>query len=89
MVFERNAARPLKPASTQKILTSAAALALLRPEFLHETRLWADGAIDSGCTLTGATSISRARRPRPGRRDVVDDGAPARRPGTSAGSRGT
>jgi D-alanyl-D-alanine carboxypeptidase/D-alanyl-D-alanine-endopeptidase (penicillin-binding protein 4) len=53
MVFERNATRPLKPASTQKILTSAAALALLRPEFLHETRLWADGALDAGGTLAG------------------------------------
>ncbi len=53
MVFERNATRPLKPASTQKILTSAAALALLRPEFLHETRLWADGAIDAEGTLAG------------------------------------
>ena len=53
IVFERNAGRPLKPASTQKILTSAAALTLLRPEFLHETRLWADGAIDAEGTLTG------------------------------------
>jgi len=53
-LFERNAARPLKPASTQKILTSAAALALLRPEFLHETRLWADGAISTpAAPLTG------------------------------------
>jgi len=53
LVYEKNAARPLKPASTQKILTSAAALALLRPEFLHETRLWADAPIDSSGILTG------------------------------------
>jgi serine-type D-Ala-D-Ala carboxypeptidase/endopeptidase (penicillin-binding protein 4) len=52
-VFERNAARPLRPASTMKILTSAAALALLRPEFVHETRVWADGPIDTAGVLTG------------------------------------
>src|SRR5262245_20225046 len=52
-VFERNAARSLKPASTLKILTSAAALSLLKPEFVHETRLWAVGEIDAGGTLAG------------------------------------
>jgi len=53
MVFERNALRPLRPASTMKILTSAAALSLLRPEFVHETRIWADGPIDTAGVLAG------------------------------------
>jgi serine-type D-Ala-D-Ala carboxypeptidase/endopeptidase (penicillin-binding protein 4) len=52
-VFERNAARSLKPASALKILTSAAALSLLKPEFVHETRLWADGTVDASGTLAG------------------------------------
>src|SRR5262245_40508642 len=52
-VFERNADRPLKPASTMKILTSAAALSLLRPEFVHETRVWTDGTIDTAGVLRG------------------------------------
>ena len=53
MVFEHNPLRPLRPASTMKILTSAAALSLLRPEFVHETRIWADGPIDAGGIVAG------------------------------------
>src|SRR5436309_13589668 len=36
-IFMRNADRPLVPASTLKILTSAATLALLKPEFTYKT----------------------------------------------------
>jgi D-alanyl-D-alanine carboxypeptidase/D-alanyl-D-alanine-endopeptidase (penicillin-binding protein 4) len=49
----RNADRPLKPASTVKILTSAAALALLKPEFVFETRILADAPIDGAGTIAG------------------------------------
>jgi len=52
-IFERNAATPLRPASTLKILTSAAALALLKPEFVFETRVCADGAVDAAGVLPG------------------------------------
>jgi D-alanyl-D-alanine carboxypeptidase/D-alanyl-D-alanine-endopeptidase (penicillin-binding protein 4) len=53
VVFAQQADRPLKPASTLKILTSSAALALLRPEFVYETPIYADAAIDTSGTLTG------------------------------------
>jgi D-alanyl-D-alanine carboxypeptidase/D-alanyl-D-alanine-endopeptidase (penicillin-binding protein 4) len=53
LVFAHQADRPLKPASTLKILTTAAALALLRPEFVYETPIYADAAIDASGTLAG------------------------------------
>ena len=53
VVYSRQADRPLKPASTLKILTTAAALALLRPEFVHDTPIYADGEIDASGVLAG------------------------------------
>src|SRR5207249_437955 len=52
-VFLRNADRPAQPASTLKILTSAAALALLKPEFVYQTRLFADAPIDGAGSVAG------------------------------------
>src|SRR5262245_13760979 len=52
-IYARNAARLLRPASTLKIVTSAAALALLKPEFVYETRVYGDAPIDTSGTLTG------------------------------------
>jgi D-alanyl-D-alanine carboxypeptidase/D-alanyl-D-alanine-endopeptidase (penicillin-binding protein 4) len=52
-VFARHAEKPLRPASTLKILTSAAALALLKPEFTYETRILADGEPDGTGTVQG------------------------------------
>ncbi|HYV86893.1 MAG TPA: D-alanyl-D-alanine carboxypeptidase/D-alanyl-D-alanine-endopeptidase [Patescibacteria group bacterium] len=52
-VFARNATRLLRPASTLKIVTTAAALALLKPEFAYETRVYADAPVDASGTLTG------------------------------------
>jgi D-alanyl-D-alanine carboxypeptidase/D-alanyl-D-alanine-endopeptidase (penicillin-binding protein 4) len=52
-VFEMNADRLLRPASTQKILTSVAALALLGPEFSFETGVYTDASLDSGGTVAG------------------------------------
>ena len=52
-IIARNARRPLRPASTLKILTSAAALSLLKPEFEFETGVYVDGAIDDDGTLEG------------------------------------
>jgi len=53
VIFARQADRPLKPASTLKILTTAAALALLRPEFVHDTPIYADAEIDASGVLAG------------------------------------
>ncbi len=50
-VLLKNADRPLQPASTLKIVTSAAALALLKPEYVYETRLYADGPIGADGTV--------------------------------------
>lgn len=50
-VLLKNADRPLHPASTLKILTSAAALALLKPEYVYETRLLSDGPIGGDGTI--------------------------------------
>jgi serine-type D-Ala-D-Ala carboxypeptidase/endopeptidase (penicillin-binding protein 4) len=44
-IVARNPDRMLRPASTLKIVTSAAALALLKPEYVFETRVLADSAI--------------------------------------------
>jgi D-alanyl-D-alanine carboxypeptidase/D-alanyl-D-alanine-endopeptidase (penicillin-binding protein 4) len=47
-----NAARPLNPASTMKLVTTFAALDLLGPNFTWKTQVLADGAI-TGDTLEG------------------------------------
>ena len=52
-IFTRNADRPAQPASTMKILTSAAALALLKPEFVYQTRIFADSVIDGSGSVAG------------------------------------
>jgi len=59
----KNADRALKPASTLKILTSAAALALLRPEFVYETRILADAPIDADGNLPGNLYIRGSGAP--------------------------
>jgi D-alanyl-D-alanine carboxypeptidase/D-alanyl-D-alanine-endopeptidase (penicillin-binding protein 4) len=52
-LLDRNGDRALRPASTQKILTSTAALALLKPEYVFETRLYADAPIGADGVLAG------------------------------------
>lgn len=52
VLFEHNASKLFHPASNQKILTTAAALALLPREFTFVTRFAADGRISPG-TLRG------------------------------------
>lgn len=47
-IFELNPDRPLRPASNMKLLTSAAALIVLTPEFRYETRLATNGSVRSG-----------------------------------------
>ncbi|HYV19343.1 MAG TPA: D-alanyl-D-alanine carboxypeptidase/D-alanyl-D-alanine-endopeptidase [Verrucomicrobiae bacterium] len=53
VVYSRQGDRPLKPASTLKILTTATSLALLRPEFVPTTPIYADADIDASGVLSG------------------------------------
>ncbi|HEU4403567.1 MAG TPA: D-alanyl-D-alanine carboxypeptidase/D-alanyl-D-alanine-endopeptidase [Candidatus Polarisedimenticolia bacterium] len=62
-IFTRNADRPLRPASTQKILTSVAALALLKPEFVYETKIFADAPIDADGVIAGNLYIQGSGAP--------------------------
>ena len=48
IVFERNPLLPLTPASTLKVLTTAAALDRLGPEFRYETLVFTDGVLNDG-----------------------------------------
>ncbi len=50
-VVAKNPDRMLRPASTLKIVTSAAALALLKPEYVFETRIFADTPIGADGTV--------------------------------------
>jgi D-alanyl-D-alanine carboxypeptidase/D-alanyl-D-alanine-endopeptidase (penicillin-binding protein 4) len=57
-VFSRNADLPLKPASNQKLLTSAAALALLKPDYVFPTLFYAkesprNGVVDGDLYIKG------------------------------------
>ncbi len=47
-IFEYNADKRLVPASNMKLLTSAAALIVLTPDFRYETRLLTNGYVQSG-----------------------------------------
>ncbi|HEY9842661.1 MAG TPA: D-alanyl-D-alanine carboxypeptidase/D-alanyl-D-alanine-endopeptidase [Candidatus Obscuribacterales bacterium] len=51
-ILEQNAETPLMPASNMKVITSSAALSLLKPEFRFKTQLLTDGRIN-GETLQG------------------------------------
>ena len=48
MLFEENADVPMTPASNMKIVTGAAALSILGPDYRFETVFATDGAIDGG-----------------------------------------
>jgi D-alanyl-D-alanine carboxypeptidase/D-alanyl-D-alanine-endopeptidase (penicillin-binding protein 4) len=48
MLYERNSRRLYTPASNNKILTAAAALIRLGPDYRFETRVLADGPIENG-----------------------------------------
>ncbi len=57
-IFSRNADVPLKPASNQKLFTSAAALALLKPDFVFPTVFYAresprNGILDGDLYIKG------------------------------------
>lgn len=48
IIYEKNADDPLIPASNMKIITSAAALHLLKPEYTFKTSFYHDGKIEKG-----------------------------------------
>lgn len=52
-VYSRNAENKFVPASNQKILTTAAALTLLRPEYRYVTSLWTAAEVDGRGVLHG------------------------------------
>ncbi|MFN4151409.1 MAG: D-alanyl-D-alanine carboxypeptidase/D-alanyl-D-alanine-endopeptidase, partial [Candidatus Sericytochromatia bacterium] len=47
-IFQHNINKPLMPASNLKLITSAASLALLKPEFRFKTVIYADSYVSSG-----------------------------------------
>ncbi len=53
VIYERNAHQKFVPASNMKILTAAAALTELGPDFRFETALWSDAELDSRGVLSG------------------------------------
>lgn len=53
VLYERNSDLALVPASNQKILTAAAALSRLGPDYRYRTCLYRTGAIDAKGTLQG------------------------------------
>ncbi|HLK57222.1 MAG TPA: D-alanyl-D-alanine carboxypeptidase/D-alanyl-D-alanine-endopeptidase [Chthonomonadaceae bacterium] len=53
VLYERNADRVFLPASNNKLLTSAAALGILGPDFTYTTRLAYTGTLDADGTLNG------------------------------------
>lgn len=52
-ILSRNADKLLRPASTLKIITSATALALLRPEYVYETPILAEAPIGADGSVPG------------------------------------
>jgi len=63
VLFDHDADRPLKPASNMKVMTSAAALSLLRPEYVFNTEFYAsarpvDGVVAGDLYIKGYGSPS-------------------------------
>lgn len=52
ILADRNGAEPMIPASNNKLVTTAAALSLIGPDYKFKTRFYAGGKIDNG-TLNG------------------------------------
>lgn len=69
VLYERNAALPLMPASNQKLLTMAAVLALHGPDRRFQTTLHFDGEIE-GSVLRGDLILEGAGDPSFGSREV-------------------
>jgi D-alanyl-D-alanine carboxypeptidase/D-alanyl-D-alanine-endopeptidase (penicillin-binding protein 4) len=53
VIYDRNGQKRLIPASNMKLVTTAAALELLGPDYTYETRLEAAGTVDAAGALQG------------------------------------
>jgi D-alanyl-D-alanine carboxypeptidase/D-alanyl-D-alanine-endopeptidase (penicillin-binding protein 4) len=62
LLYERNATRLYMPASNNKIVTAAAALARLGPDYRYETRIASDGEVIGG-VLKGSLIITGSGDP--------------------------
>ena len=62
VLYDRNATKRFIPASNMKLLTTAAALDALGPDFRYKTRLYADGEVQNG-TLAGGLVVRGAGDP--------------------------
>lgn len=69
VLIQRNATLPMLPASNQKLVTTAAALRVLGPDYRFETRLLLDGTVDEG-VLRGDLVIEGTGDPTFGSRAV-------------------
>ena len=72
VLFDRNGSRRFIPASNMKLLSTAAALDALGPDFRYQTRLYAEGEVANG-TLNGALVVRGAGDPTFGGRFADDD----------------
>ncbi len=62
VLYDRNASKRFIPASNMKLLTTAAVLDALGPDFRYQTRLYANGQVQNG-TLTGGLVVRGAGDP--------------------------
>jgi len=72
LLFERNSARLYMPASNNKILTAAAAVVRLGPDFRYQTQVSAEGDVENG-VLKGNLIIAGAGDPTTAARFNEDD----------------
>jgi D-alanyl-D-alanine carboxypeptidase/D-alanyl-D-alanine-endopeptidase (penicillin-binding protein 4) len=72
ILIENNAQKSLSPASTLKLITTAAILAALRPDFKYSTTLAYDGKIENG-TLIGNLVIQGTGDPSLGSHRFTND----------------
>ncbi len=56
VLYQRNAYAPMMPASNMKLVTTAAALDVLGPDFRYRTRVYLDGPLQYG-TLSGSVVV--------------------------------
>lgn len=71
-VYSRNASRSFVPASNVKLLTAAAALDRLGPDFRYETRVYVDGPVKNG-VLQGNVIVRGSGDPSLGGYEQRDD----------------
>ena len=71
-VVALNAAKPMLPASTMKLVTTYAGLAMLGPDYRWRTRAYADGTVDANGVLHGDLYIQGTGDPKLVPEELVD-----------------